>query len=281
MAFSRGALIAFQCGLIAQLALFVAPCLVRAEVLRELRLSSAPHAPEDAPDVIAHVPTRLAAKQPIHVVIFLHGFSSCARALVASEPTPCTAGGPLQRAYGLARIHEQAAGNSLLLVPQLAFLTRDAHAPRFEQSGGFDAFLKDVRAQLAPQLDPNARLASVTLVAHSAGYKAAAAILRDPARKVPIDNVVLFDALYADWDVFADFVRADTQRRLISLYTHDRATTRGNKNLAALLHVKKKERANAGARAGQLTQECIDTPHGLIPTRHLAGVLRTLFGETQ
>jgi hypothetical protein len=279
MASSRRDLSALNFVLVALFTLGAQVRHVCAESLIELRLGNAPHAPEDAPDVIVHVPTRIARNQPLHVLVFLHGFSSCARALVAAEPTPCSAGAPpQQRAYRLAKLHEQASSNSILLVPQLAFLSRDASAPRFEASGGFDAFLKDVRTQLAAQLDPNAPFASVTLIAHSAGYRAAAAILRDPARKAPINNVVLLDALYAHWDVFAEFVRADPKHHLLSLYTHDRATTRGNRNLAALLHVSKKKHSEGEPSASrQLTQEQVDTPHGLIPTRHLAEVLQRLF----
>jgi hypothetical protein len=249
---------------------------VRADALIELRLASAPHAPADAPDVIVHVPTRIAAQKPLHVLIFLHGFSSCARALMASEPVPCAAGeAATGRAYQLAKIHEGATANSILLVPQLAWLARDANAPRFATDGGFDAFLKDVRSQLAGRLDARAPLASVTLIAHSAGYRAAATILMDPLRKTPITNVVLFDALYAQWDVFAAFALAAPEHRLISLYTHDRSTTRGNRNLAEL--VRREKKRDPTRALGQLSQERIDTPHGLIPTRHLAEVLETLF----
>jgi hypothetical protein len=265
----------FRCVLYAlALALLAGPGGARAEALVELRLARPPHAPSDAPDAIVHLPTRLDPKQPLYVLVFLHGFNSCARALVASEPVPCLAGGEPQRAYGLARIHEQAAGNSILLVPQLAFLQRDGHAPRFEENGGFDAFLADVRAQLAKQIDPKQPLASVTLLAHSAGYRASAAILRDPALTAPIVNVVLFDALYAQWDAFALFLHAQPERRVISLYTHDRKTTRGNRNLAAMLHDLHKSEPQS--RDGALEQECVDTPHALIPTRHLAAVLEAL-----
>jgi hypothetical protein len=271
MSLLRRARIALEHGLLALL-WFGLPCGdARADALIELKLETPPHAPGDAPDVIVHVPTRIAAKQPLHVVVFLHGYSSCARALVASEPAPCTRDGAAQRAYQLARIHEQAHGNSILLVPQLAFVARDSSAPRFAASGGFDAMLHEVRARLGERLDSSATLASVTLVAHSAGYKAAATILSDPSLQAPVANVVLFDALYGCTDVFAAFVLANPKRRLISLYTRDRSTTRGNKRLAAQLGHRRGEPARIVE--GQLTQERVETPHGLIPTRHFAATL--------
>jgi hypothetical protein len=260
-------------GLLALLAITGA---ARADAVVELRLAGPPHAPADAPDVIAHLPTRLDRGQPLHIIVFLHGFNSCARALVASEPVPCAAGGQAQRAYGLARSHEQAHGNSLLLVPQLAFLERDGSAPRFETSGGFDAFLADVRAQLASRIAPQP-VARVTLIAHSAGYRATATILRDPALATPIRDVVLCDALYAQWDTFAEFLQGHPERRLISLYTHDRATTRGNRNLAALL--RKQHKSDPSTASGVLEQERVETPHGLIPTRHFVELLERLTAQ--
>jgi hypothetical protein len=261
---------ALACVLLALLAL---TSTAHADALVELRLAAPPHSPDDAPDVIAHLPTRLDRVQPLHIVVFLHGFNSCARALVASEPVPCAAGGEAQRAYGLARSHEQARGNSVLLVPQLAFLERDGRAPRFETSGGFDAFLADVRAQLASRLAAQP-VARVTLIAHSAGYRATAAILRDPVLAAPIRDVVLCDALYAQWEVFAAFLRGRPERRLISLYTRDRATTRGNRNLAALLRQQRK--SDPSTASGLLEQERVETAHGLIPTRHFVELLERL-----
>ncbi len=253
------------------LALLALTGTARADALVELTLARPPHAPAGAPDVIAHLPTRLDRARPLHIVIFLHGFNACARALVAREPVPCAAGGEPQRPYGLAHSHEQARGNSLLLVPQLAFLERDGRAPHFEASGGFDAFLADVRAQLASRLPPAQPVASIALVAHSAGYRATAAILHDPVLAAPVRDVVLCDALYAQWDVFAEFLLGHPERRLISLYTHDRATTRGNRNLAALLRKQRKD--DPSAAIGVLEQEQVDTPHGLIPTRHFVALL--------
>lgn len=241
----------------------------RAEQLLELRLSSPPHAPGDAPDVIVHIPSRLDPKAPIHWLVMLHGYSSCARALMASGAVPCERGRRPQRGYGLARIHEVAHSNSLLIVPQLAYLARDSHAPRFEREGGFVDFVRELRALLADHVGASAP-ASLSLFAHSAGYAAAAAILGDASSAIDVRNLVLFDALYARWDVFARWLKASAEHRLISLHTHDRDTTQGNQRLSALL------RGAASARAN-LRVEAVATPHRDVPERHLAEVLRALF----
>jgi hypothetical protein len=244
-----------------------------AQELLELRLSSGPHAPSDAPDVIVHVPRRLDPRAPVHWLIFLHGFNSCTRALVASEPTPCEQGGPVQRGYGLAALHEQAHSNTLLIVPQLAFLARESRAPRFEQPGGFARFVAELRTQLRARPGGERAPASISLLAHSAGYHAAAEILRDDeSGAIAVRNVVLFDALYAHWDVFAHWLGAAPDRHLISLHTHASDTTRGNRKLAALASA-----GRHGAAVPGLTIERVDTPHRAVPERHLLEVLEELF----
>ena len=244
-----------------------------AQELLELRLSGGPHAPADAPDVIVHVPRRLDPRAPVHWLIFLHGFNSCTRALVASEATPCEQGGPAHRGYGLAALHEQAHSNTLLIVPQLAFLARDSHAPRFEQPGGFARFVAELRAQLRARPGGERAPASISLLAHSAGYRAAAEILLDgESSAIEVRNVVLFDALYAHWDVFAHWLGAAAGRHLISLHTHSSDTTQGNRKLAALASGGKRGSAVPG-----LTIERVDTPHRAVPERHLLAVLEELF----
>ncbi|HEX6243224.1 MAG TPA: hypothetical protein VFZ61_20060 [Polyangiales bacterium] len=254
----------------AWLALGIRPSVARAGQRLEFRLPSGPHAPSDAPDVAVHLPSRLDARAPVHWLIFLHGFSSCARALMAEGEAPCQGNGPPQRGYGLAALHERTRGNTLLIVPQLAFLTRDARAHRFQQQDGFARFVAELRGLLAPSLRSKADPASITLLAHSAGYHAASCIVASDGPH-EVRNVVLFDALYAHWDVFARWLEQRPSRQLISLYTHDRDTTEGNRKLAALLR-----RAEPPV-SDRLRIERVNTPHRLVPERHLESVLDSLF----
>lgn len=255
----------------AGLGLGVRPRVARADQRLEFRLASEPHAPIGAPDVVVHVPSRVDTRAPLHWLIFLHGFSSCARALVAEGEVVCQDGGKPQRGYGLGAVHERAQGNTLLIVPQLAFLTRDARAHRFQERDGFARFVTELRGLLTPALRSQAKPASITLLAHSAGYHAASCIVSEQGSS-DVRNVVLFDALYAHWDVFARWLEASPTHRLISLHTHDRDTTAGNRKLAALL------RQAQPAASERLYIERVDTPHRMVPERHLESVLSMLFG---
>jgi hypothetical protein len=255
------------------------------EQLIEARLSSPPHPPGDAPDVIVHVPSHFDASHPFDVVVFLHGFSSCARAIVASGAAACSAGGEVQRGYGLAAAHERAHTNTLLVVPQLAFLARRADAPRFARAGGFDAMLTELLRGPLREVSGAERtieqLHGVTLIAHSAGYRASADILSDARRRANVTQLVLLDALYACWDLFADWARAERSRRIVSLFTHDPKTTLGNRRLASALGSRIEVRDFAQleqrlARAGSVSTR-VSAPHALLPERYLEALLRRLF----
>jgi len=252
--------------------------------LIEVRLRDGPHAPGDAPDVIAHVPAHYDAKRPLDVVVFLHGFDGCSRALVAPAPVPCSKGEPAHRVWNLAALHTQSGTNSVLLVPQLAYVARTAQGHRFSKKGAFDDMLREVlEGELATVIGKHTldELRSVTLVAHSAGYGATAAIVRDSQRHARVDNVVLLDALYAGWFDFARWFEQSPSHRLISLYTQQRETTEGNRRLVAELGANDLTREVGASLEDAVRQHrCIITrtrsAHGDMPRVHFAEVLRGL-----
>jgi hypothetical protein len=263
--------------------MFMSPLQAEAQgpVNYELKLSLAPHAPGDAPDVVAHVPAGFSAERPLDVVVFLHGFDCCARSLVAAEPTPCRSGERPHKAWDLAGVHDAAHTNTLLLVPQLAFLKRTSQGHRFGAHGAFDRMLDEVLARIFPATPQARALHSVTLVAHSGGYGALVAILRDPHRKAPVRHVVLLDALYAGTDVIASWALEQADARVVSLHTAQAETTRENARLRARLRTgdlapAHAESLSAAVREHAFVVEQVSTPHANVPARHLADVLRGL-----
>lgn len=250
-----------------------------------LRLPDPPHPPGDAPDLMVHLPPRLEPGRALHAVVFLHGFSCCARALLNDAPVPCYTHGPRGQAYGLARLHDQSAVHALLIVPQLAMLARDARAPRLARAGGFDGLMEAVQAAVAAQLGRAPVPGRVLLVAHSAGYRAAADILADGARRRDVERVLLLDALYARWDDFAQFVAQGPEHLLVSLHTAEARTSAGNERLLARLGPRGQrlpyaELASAIRDPGttRAIVSRVATPHGAMPARHYTELARALLG---
>jgi hypothetical protein len=250
----------------------------------EVRLSSGPHAPGDAPDVVVHVPPGFDAAQPLDFLVFFHGFDGCARALVAREPTPCRSGEAPHEPWNLGGLHSAAATNAILVVPQLAFHARTSRGHRFVQPGRFDAMLTDLlRGELASIIGSKrlSDVRSTALIAHSGGYHATVAVVSDPSRQTRVDRVVMLDALYAGWNVLAEWAKEDPRRRIVSLYTGQKQTVRGNRRLLASLRpVPVAETIREGLMQAVRDEPRlvvqVRTKHADMPRAHLTDVLRGL-----
>ena len=252
----------------------------------ELRLEHGSHAtPAGAPTVVVHGPLGLPAGRPLHLVLFLHGWRGCARVLAADGQIACREGGSARRGWGLSTLHDAAGSATVLVVPQLAWLTRDGSPGRFAQPGFAEAWLDELAEALREELG-GARpdIGSVTLVAHSAGYETALAFLAQ-AERVPIRNVVLMDALYGGTEDFAAWALADDGRRLMSLHTDQRSTSRESAALARLCSEQMGAEAVSNEDAGSIGEAVLThrvvvrrSPwgHGAIPSRQLEEVLRAL-----
>jgi hypothetical protein len=139
--------------------------------------------------------------------------------------------------------------NAILVMPQLAHGSSDSACGKLESSGGFARMLREALATLATSqaraaLGPTAIPAGVALgttciSAHSGGYHATACSLR--AGGVEIREVYLFDALYADFDVFRDWAVAGKgkplheRHKLVTYFTEGGTTAWLSRSLLAQL----------------------------------------------
>jgi hypothetical protein len=238
-----------------------------------------------APDAIVHAPPGFDPRGPLHLVVFLHGFRGCAEVLASSAPAvPCRPGDPPHRGWGLIDRHDEAGTPTLLLIAQLAFFRRDGSPGRWARPGAFRAFLDEALASLEPELGRRRTvddLASLTILAHSAAFETSLWLIR--VGGVEIRNLVLFDALYAGGRAFLAWVLGEPGRRLISIHGAHGATADRNRDLARLARAALAERAAAvGTRISDAREHAVtivqtDAPHGEVPARHLAEVLRVLF----
>jgi hypothetical protein len=178
-------------------------------------------------------------------------------------------------------------------VAQLAFLKRTGKPGCFAETGCFRAFLDEALAAL-PASHMTRRnglkdVASITLVAHSAGYEAALAILEHGDVDALIRDVVLFDALYGEEHRYLAWFANHPHARLVSLHMRG---GRPAKNSATLLRA---ARRRLGATAAHKLDGQVDEPgfseallplrivtarvdgaHRELPTLHMTAVLRAL-----
>ena len=171
----------------------------------------------------------------IHFVVHFHGHNST-----------------VERATAAHQLREQlfdSKQNAILVVPELAAMAADSSCGKLEAPGAFARMLDDVLATLATHEARTALGASapgvgaktgrVCISAHSGGYHAAACAIRNGGAP-NVHEVYLFDALYADTDVFRDWVVAGrgkpmaARHKLVSYYTAGTTETNTRRLFAEL-----------------------------------------------
>ena len=165
-----------------------------------MELPDAPNA--SAPTVLVFVPRhhRPAANGSVSFIVHFHGHNTTAERAIA--------------AHQLREQLDESKQNAILVVPQLAVMAPDSSAGRLEAPGTFNRMLGDVlalldtraaRRELGTSATPDAAgIGRVVVSAHSGGYHSAATVLKTGG--TAIQEVYLFDALYAEADVFKDWV---------------------------------------------------------------------------
>ncbi|RLB53660.1 MAG: hypothetical protein DRJ42_11355 [Deltaproteobacteria bacterium] len=234
-----------------------------------------------------HTPAGFDPSRPFAIVVFLHGWTGCVRALVEGDEVPCTEGDSPRQGWGLGRVHDAANANSIFVVPQLRYLARSGAAGRYREATTFRALL-DAALRLAHDGDVDRapspdRAASIVLVAHSAGFETALAILEAGDLAERIDSVLLLDALYRGSEGFAHWVASHETRRMLSLYTGDQSTYQESHRLARLVRGRLGDEAVA-ERPGDLHAALRERrrvvvgstriPHGAIPRLSLPELLQ-------
>jgi hypothetical protein len=201
-----------------------------------LGLPQAPFAGVGDDTVIVFVPERyrFQAEEGISALVHFHGHNSSAERALA--------------AHALREQLVDSRQNAVLVVPQLALFAADSSCGRLASAGAFARLLggalstaaRTGRATLGESHFPERpQLGRVCLSAHSGGYHAAACSLRHGG--VDVSETYLFDALYAESDVFREWVLArrgdpaTSRHKLVSYFTAGATTESLNNGLRAAL----------------------------------------------
>lgn len=238
-----------------------------------------------APDVLVHVPAGALRRGPHHVVFFLHGYSGCVEVLAAETEAPCRPGERALPGFGVVAAHDAAGTDTVLVLPQLAWMERDGSPGRLARRGEARAMIDEALAGAGLE----GGLASVTLAAHSAAFESAIAVLRSGGLDDVLRHVILLDALYSGGPAFLGWARGGTTeapRTLVSIVTGGTPRVRTE----ALVPAARRALGPALAafpEAGVGALAAIDAParalfvhvrgaHGDVPRRWLGPVLAAL-----
>jgi len=184
--------------------------------------------------VIVFVPDkyRFRAEEGVSALVHFHGHNSSAERAIS--------------AHALREQLVDSRQNAILIVPQLALFAADSSCGKLASPNGFARLLGGSLATAArlgrsalgeSRYPERPRLGRVCLSAHSGGYHAAACSLSQGG--VDISETYLFDALYAESNIFRDWVLArrdhpaESRHKLVSYFTVGTTTELLNNGLRA------------------------------------------------
>ncbi len=160
--------------------------------------------------VIIITPKNFVAKKKVDMIFWFHGWNNNIDSALIE--------------YGLSRQFAEADVNAVLVLAETAKNAPDSYSGKLEQKNTFHELVKDVLKKLVDMhvISARDRAGNVILSGHSGAYRVIANILQNG--NVPVNEVILFDALYADTDKFVNWLTADKHHRFIDLYTNHGGT---------------------------------------------------------
>jgi len=160
--------------------------------------------------VLLHIPKGFDIRRPSLLIVFFHGHGAkLADDVYLRQQVP-------------AQISSSGI-NAVLVAPQLAVNAADSSAGKLWQPGAFARFLGEAAQQLAklhgdPRSIRSFASMPVMVVAYSGGYLATAWSVHHGGLGRRLRGVVLFDALYGELDIFADWITTQKSAFFVSTY---------------------------------------------------------------
>jgi hypothetical protein len=156
--------------------------------------------------VLMIVPPRLKRDRKIDLVFWFHGWHNNIDTAL--------------QFYGLARQFAAAGRNAILVLPEAGRNVADSYGGKMNQKGEFGRLVGDVVEELKKYgiVVGDAVPGRIVLAGHSGAYGVIADILANG--QTPVDEVFLFDALYARLPIFMNWVRQDKRHHFIHWFTN-------------------------------------------------------------
>jgi hypothetical protein len=178
--------------------------------------------------VLIYVPERFSSKGRVNLVFWFHGWGN-------SIDSAC-------RQYQLLEQFESSGRNAIFVFPEGPKNAPDSYGGKLEQPIVFQALVKNVVMKLNEnniiRIRNGTRLIDydISLAGHSGAYRVISRIINQS----PVNEVILFDAMYGGNDLYLQWL-ADPAHRFINIYTKDGGTFDNSqfimKKLTDSLHV--------------------------------------------
>lgn len=155
--------------------------------------------------VLIIAPPNLNARKKVDLIFWFHGWRNNVDH-TASE-------------YEITKQFMESKRNAVMVLAETAKDSPDSYGGKLERPGDFKALVGDVLQGLKDKklIRKNCAAGNILLGGHSGAYEVIAMIIKNGG--MPVNEVMLFDSLYGDTDIFMQWIEADKNHRFIHLYT--------------------------------------------------------------
>jgi hypothetical protein len=171
--------------------------------------------------VLIIAPKNLDAKKTVDLVFWFHGWRNNVDTAAVF--------------YQLTKQFIASHCNAVLILAETAKDAPDSYGGKLENTGVFKALVGDVLSGLKSKhlISKNCTYGHILLGGHSGAYRVMARIIQNG--QMPVDEAMLFDALYGETEKFMAWIKADSAHRFIHLYTDHGGTSEESHNMVKLL----------------------------------------------
>lgn len=171
--------------------------------------------------VLVYIPDDFSPEKKINLVFWFHGWGN-------NIDSAC-------KQYRLLEQFDASGRNAVFVFPEGPKNAPDSYGGKLEQPQVFQALVKEVADKLAAgkiikqrqfRLDDY----TISLAGHSGAYRVISRIIN----KTPVDEVILFDAMYGGNDAYLQWL-TDPAHRFINIYTKDGGTYDNSRMIAGLV----------------------------------------------
>lgn len=174
--------------------------------------------------ILIYVPTYFKPERSTRLVFWFHGWGN-------NIDSAC-------KQYALLDQVESSGRNMVFIFPEGPKNAPDSYGGKLEQPQVFQALVSEVLAKLKEGhfIKNKASRYSITLAGHSGAYRVISRIIN----QTPVDEVILFDAMYGGNDAYLQWLSVP-EHRFINIYTKDGGTFENSqwimKQLSDSLHI--------------------------------------------
>jgi hypothetical protein len=175
--------------------------------------------------VLIIAPKNLDAKKNVDLIFWFHGWRNNVESAAVK--------------YQLTRQFLASNLNAVLVLAETAKDSPDSYGGKLENTGVFKALVGDVLAGLKSKdlIASECKSGHILLAGHSGAYRVMARIIQNG--QIPIDETILFDALYGETEKFMAWIKANKSHRFIDIYTDHGGTDDETRRMMKMLDTAK------------------------------------------